>query len=88
MASIRRTIWHCPWPENSIPLTAVSPLSESSFITGLVYHISSFERRGVYLILGLVGSASIRMRRLFQRSKQNKMKSCFNSKQYFLNHAV
>ena len=33
------------------------------------YHISSFKRRGVYLILGLLIAAFIRGRRLFQKAK-------------------
>ena len=43
--------------------------------------ISFFKRLGVYLNAGLLGSASIRRRRLFQKSKQKKMKSCVTSEQ-------
>ena len=46
------------------------------------YRISSFKHRGVYLILRFLGAAFIRGRHLFQKSKQKKMKSCVNSKQY------
>ena len=46
-----------------------------------IHRISCFKRRGVYLILVLLGAAFIRERRLFQISKQKMMKWCVNSKQ-------
>ena len=38
-------------------------------LTSYTYHISSIKRRGVHLILVLLGAAFIRGRSLFQKSK-------------------
>ena len=46
--------------------------------------MSFFKRLGVYLNVGLLGAASIRRRRLFQKSKQKKMKSCVTSEQQMI----
>ena len=45
------------------------------------YRISSFKRRGIYLVLVLLGAAFIRGRCLFRKPKQKEIKSCVNSKQ-------
>ena len=49
-----------------------------------MYRISSFKRRGVYLIVGLLGAAFISKIKM----EENEIMCQFKKIRYFLNHAV
>ena len=72
-----------------------------SVMYDFMYRISSFKRRGVYLILGLLGAAFIRVRPLLESSvfrraafnskikiEENEIMCQFKTIRYFLNHVV
>ena len=54
------------------------------FLSLTEYPISSFKRRGVYLILGLLGAAFMSKTKI----EENEIMCQFKTIRYFLNHAV